>query len=76
MKKYINRYTIGGVFVVALILWFCSLSQIAALILAPLAIGGIWLGWKGYARPTMKCVCGGEITPFGGCGPCGCRSKN
>lgn len=44
---------------------------VIALIGVPTA--AIYWTWKGIKKKEMSCPCGGQITPLGGHGPCGCR---
>lgn len=78
MKKYVNRYTVSGVVVYAAILAACFMGDMVrqgiAIVLATTVLGGIcWLCTKALQKkPTVKCVCGGEVTPLANHGACGC----
>lgn len=78
-KRHTNRYTFGGALVYAVLLNLCysigTPGQLVALILGPIVLGGFWLCAKSFERPTVKCVCGGEVTALADHGPCGCSTE-
>lgn len=46
------------------------LLLIIALIGVPAA--AIYWSWRSFKKQNVQCSCGGQVTPLGGHGPCGC----